>query len=96
MYLTLVFTNESKEKVLKNEELWSKIRDLTRSVTENLDDYDEKYIKITFNSDDELLLNKMIEIPSIVLTTVFHENNKCYPHVFPVERQFLVNAEHNN
>ena len=55
-YLTLVPNNESKEKVKKYEELWSKIRDLSRSITKNSDDYDEKYMKIKFNSDDELPL----------------------------------------
>ena len=60
------------------------MRDLIRSTTKNSDDYDEKYMKIKFNSDDKLTLNKMIEIPSmiIVITAVFHENNKDYPHVF--------------
>ena len=32
-YLTLVPTNESKGKIKKYEELWSKIRDLIRSIT---------------------------------------------------------------
>ena len=31
-YLTLVPTNEGKDKILKYEELWSKIRDLIRSI----------------------------------------------------------------
>ena len=39
-------------------ELWIKIRDLIRSITKNSDNYDEKYMKIKFNSDDELPLNK--------------------------------------
>ena len=61
--LTLVLTKESKAKTKKYEEMWSKIRDLIRSVTKNSDDYDEKYMKIKFNSDDKLLpLNKMIYI----------------------------------
>ena len=34
-YLTLVPTNESKEKIKKYEELWIKIRDLIRSIIEN-------------------------------------------------------------
>ena len=61
-----------------------KIRDLIRSITKNLIGYDEKYIKIEFESDDELLLNKIIEIPimTIVVRVVFHENNKYYPQVF--------------
>ena len=53
-YLTLVPTNVSKEKIKKYEVLWSKIRDLIRSLTKNSDDYDEKYMKIKFNSDDHL------------------------------------------
>ena len=83
-YLTLVPTNESNEKIKRYEELWSKIRDLIRSVTENSDDYDEKYIKIKFNSDDELFLNKTIEIPSIaiVIRSIFIENSKYYPQIF--------------
>ena len=83
-YLTLVPTNEDKEKIKKDKELWSKIRDLIRSMTENSNAYDEKYMKIKFNSDNELPLNKMIEIPNmiIVVGAVFHENNKYYPQVF--------------
>ena len=42
-----------------------KIRDSIRSITKKSDDYDEKYIKIKFNSDQELVLNKTIEIPSM-------------------------------
>ena len=41
-------------------------------------------MKIKFNSDDELPLNKSIEIPimTIVIRAVFLENNKCYLQVF--------------
>ena len=54
------------------------------SIGKNLDDYDEEYRKMKFNSDDELPLNKMIETPSmiIVVRAVFLENNKYYPQVF--------------
>ena len=73
-----------KEKIEKYEELWSKIRDLIRLITKKLDNYNEKDTKIKLNSDDDLPLNKMIEIPSmiIVATAVFHENNKYYPQFF--------------
>ena len=68
----------------KYKELWSKIRELIRSVTKNLDDYDENNMKIKFNFDDKLLLNRKVEIPTItiVVRAVFHENNKRYPQVF--------------
>ena len=43
-----------------------------------------KNIKIKFNSDDELPLNKTKEIHSmiIVVKDVFYENNKYYPQFF--------------
>ena len=56
-YLTLVPTNESKEKIKKYEELLIKIRDLLMSITKNFDDYHEKYLKTEFDSDDNVPLN---------------------------------------
>ena len=52
-YLALVHTNESK--------------DLIRPITKNSDDYDEEYIQFRFNSDDNLPLNKMVEISTITI-----------------------------
>ena len=69
---------------MKNyKKLQSKIRDLIRAITKNSDDYDKKHMKIKFNLDDELPLNKMIEIPSmiIVVRAGFSKNNKHYPQV---------------
>ena len=66
-------------------EIWGvKIGDLIRSITKNSDDSDEKYTKIKFDSNDNLLLNKEIETPSmiIVVRAVFYEYNKYYPQVF--------------
>ena len=61
-----------------------KSRDLIRSVTKNSDDYDEKHMKMKFNSNDKLPLNKMTEIPNMIIAvrTNFHENSKYYRTVF--------------
>ena len=58
--------------------------DLIRSTTKNSNDYNEKYMKIKYNSDDELSLNKMIEVPSMIIAVraIFVERNKYYPKVF--------------
>ena len=48
-YLTLVPTNESKEKIKKYKELRNKIRDVVRSLTKS-SDYDEKFMKIKITS----------------------------------------------
>ena len=68
----LIHTNESKEEIKKYEELWSKIRDLIRSITKNSDYYDKKYMKIKSNSDNGLPLNKAVEIISMrIVVKVF-------------------------
>ena len=50
------------KKEKKYEDLWSKIRNLIRSITKNSDDYNKEYMKIKFNSDDEIPLNKMMKL----------------------------------
>ena len=44
----------------------------------------KNYVKIKFNSDDQLLLNQTIKISTmtIVVRAVFHENSKYYLQVF--------------
>ena len=56
--MTLVPTDESKDTLKEYQELWDQIRDLTRSITNYSDNYYEKHMKIKFNSDDDLPLNK--------------------------------------
>ena len=63
------------------------MRDLIRLITKNSDDYDKKYMKVKFNLNDKLPLDKIIEIPNMILVVnaVFHENNKYYQQVFSDE-----------
>ena len=53
-------------------------------ITKNSDDYDKKCMKIKFNSNDDLPLNKIIKIhiATMVVRAIFYENNKYYPQVF--------------
>ena len=53
-------------------------------MSENSNDHDDKYMKIKFDSNDEIPLNKTIEIPRmiIVVGAVFHVNGKYYPSDF--------------
>ena len=83
-YLTLVLTDEGKDTLKTYEELWNKIRDLIRSITNNSDDYDEKYIKIKFNLNDDLPLKKTLELRNmvIVVRSVFYEDNNTIYKLF--------------
>ena len=81
-YLSPFPTDERKDTHTKK--LWNKIRDLIRSITDNSDNYVEKYMKIKFNSDDGLPLKKTLDLYHVVIVarSVFHEGNKDYPQVF--------------
>ena len=83
-HLTLGPTDESKEILRKYDKMCSKIKDLIRLITTNSDDYDVKYMKIKFDSNDDLALKKTLELPNmtIVVRSVLHEVNKYYPQVF--------------
>ena len=83
-YLIVVSTNESKEIMKKIYKLWSKIRDLIRSITKNSNDHDKKYMKVKFDLDDVLPLNTVVEIHGMIIAirAFFQEHNKYYPQVF--------------
>ena len=62
---------------------WNKKRNETiNGGKEN--DYEKDYIKIKFNSDDNLPLNKSLKfhLMTVTITSVFAEDSKLYPQVF--------------
>ena len=77
MYLIFSEVNRYFERINKS-------KYLIRLVTKTSVDYDEKYNKISFNLDDQLPLNKRIEVPkmTMVVRAIFHDNNKYYPQIF--------------
>ena len=74
-YLTLVSTDKSKGTLKKYTELWDKIKDLIRSITKTPGNYSEKYMKIKFNSDNILPLNKILKIRNltVVVKSIRHK-----------------------
>lgn len=62
----------------KYEELWSKIEDLIRSTNNKSDEYDEKYMKMKINSDDDLSLRETLKLHDVmkVIRSVFNDANK--------------------
>ena len=45
----------------KHEELWNKIINLIRSITNKSSNYDEKYMKIRLNANGDLPLKKTLQ-----------------------------------
>ena len=64
-------------------ELLNKIRDLIRSKTHDLDNYDENYMKIKFNSNDDLPLKKTLQLRDIVIIARFvcYEDSTYYAQI---------------
>ena len=59
----LVFgsTDESKEVLTKNTDLWDVVKSQTKTISDKPGNYDERYKKTKFNSDDNLPLNKLLK-----------------------------------
>ena len=85
--MKLVHTDKSKDALKKYGDLWKKIKSIIRSTSNRSDNYFEKYLKIRFNSDDELPLKKTLELHNIILAvrSVFREHNKHNPKIFSDE-----------
>ena len=57
-YLIFDSTDENKELLKKYNDFWSGIKNKTKAVSSGESDYEKDFMKIKFNSDDDLPLNK--------------------------------------
>ena len=79
-YLPLVPTEESKNTLKKYKELWDKIIYLIRSIINNSNNYDKKYIRINLHLDNELPLSNTLKLYNMVINvrSAFQEGSKYY------------------
>ena len=68
----------------KYTELWNKIKNPIEKIDDKPAEYRKRFIKIKFDSDDNLLLDKILKLhnSTIVVRSVFQEDNKYYPYIF--------------
>ena len=94
-YLIFASTDKNKEALENNTELWDEVKYQieTRSGKKTIE-YKKDFMKIKFESDDDLPLGKILSIPVciIVVRSVFQEDNNYYPHVYL--HKFLYEFEH--
>ena len=62
-YLTLIPTDVSKDTLKPYKVLRNNVKDLLKVIIINANNYDEKHMNIKFNSDDDLLLKKILKSP---------------------------------
>ena len=58
----MVSTDKNKEVLIKYTELWDKIKNLTKKINDKPGEYQKDFMKIKFNSNDNLPLNKILKL----------------------------------
>ena len=80
-YLIFASTDKNKEVLRKYTERWDKIKSLIEKINNKTGEYRKGFIKIRFNSDNNLPLNKILKLHNLTVTlkSIFEENSKHYP-----------------
>ena len=83
-YLFFDSTDKNKELLKKCSDVFNGIRDKIKEVSSVECDYQKDYMKIKFNSDDNLPLNKPLKFHNMTITirSVFEDDDKLYPKDF--------------
>ena len=68
-YLVFDSTDENKELIKKYNDAFNGIRDKIKEVSSDEYDYEKDYMKIKFNSDDDLPLSKQLKFHHMTVTT---------------------------
>ena len=92
-YLVFDSTDENKELLKKYSDVWNGIKNKIKEVDDSECDYEKDYMKIKFNSDDDLPLNKPLQFHNmiIIMGSVFEEDSKLYPQVFLDDALYELN-----
>ena len=84
-YLVFDSTDENKEVLKKYTELWDGIKDEIETINgSKKSEYGKDFIKIKFNTDDNLPLIKPLQLYllTIIVTCIFEEDGKLYPQLY--------------
>ena len=90
-YLFLHSADENKELLQKYNDAFNGIRDKIKEIKKC--DYKKDYMKIKFNSDDNLPLNKPLKFHNMTITfrSVFEGDGKLYPQIFLDDTLYELN-----
>ena len=68
----------------KYTEQWDGIKNFIEKINNKSSEYGKDFMKIKFNSDDNLHLNKTLKLHNmtIIVRSVFEKDCKYYPQVF--------------
>ena len=78
-------TDENKEVLERYAELWDGIKNEIETINGGKEGkYDEEFMKIKFDTDDDLPLNKLLKLYmlTIVVRSALEEDSKYYPQIY--------------
>ena len=82
----LIISSENGNIMQKYQEVFDGIKEIIKKINDYSQPikYDGNYMKIKFNTDDNIPLNKIIYFPAIAITirSVTHKDGKYYPQLF--------------
>ena len=84
-YLVFDSTDENEEVLKKCTELWDGIKNEIETIYGGKEgEYGKDFMKIKFDTDDNLPLNKSLKFPTmaIIARSVFEEDRKFYPQIY--------------
>ena len=86
-------TSENKELLKNYNDVFNGIRNKIKKISGDECDYEKDYMKIKFNSDDDLPLNKQLKFHNMTITirSAFEEDGKLYPQVFLDDTLYELN-----
>ena len=92
-YLVFNSADENKELLKRYNDVFNGIRNKIKKISGNECDHKKDYMKIKFNSDNDLPLNKQLKFHNMVITirSVFEEDGKLYPQVFLDDTLYELN-----
>ena len=82
------FTYKNREALENYTELWDEIKDQIETINgDNPFEYGKDFIKARFESNDDLPLSKILNIPvcTIIAKSLFQEDNNYYPQLLLYE-----------
>ena len=78
----------------KYNDLFNGIMGKIKEISNDECDYEKDYMKIRFNSDDNLPLNKPLKFHNMTITirSIFEEDGQLYPQVFLDDTLYELSA----
>ena len=91
--MSIASTNRNSEALKKYSEVWDGIKDCIEKINDReLGEYEKYFMKIKFNSDDDIPLNKQLHFLTVTvfIRNIFEKDGKYYSQSFLDECLFEV------